>query len=61
MVENKLVIRKLDVDVVVRGSDNMYILETNDGDRWTYDENELENARRDKYIFGGEITHIEEE
>ena len=35
----------------------MYILETNDGDRWTYDE----NARRDKDIFGGEITHIEEE
>ena len=31
------------------------------GDRWTYDENELENARRDKYIFGGEITRIEEE
>ena len=61
MVENKLVIRKLDVDVVVRRSDNMWILETNDGDRWTYDENELENARRDKYIFGGEITHIEEE
>ena len=25
----------------------MWILETNDGDRWTYDENELENARRD--------------
>ena len=42
-------------------SDNMWILETNDGDRWAYDENELENARRDKYIFGGEITHIEEE
>ena len=38
----------------------MWILETNDGVRWTYDENELENARRDKYIFG-EITHIEEE
>ena len=35
----------------------MWILETNDGDRWSYDENELENARRDKYIFGGEITH----
>ena len=45
----------------IERSDNMYILETNDGDRWTYDENELENARRDKYIFGGEITHIEEE
>ena len=39
----------------------MWILETNDGDRWTYDENELENARRDKYIFGGEITHVEDE
>ena len=37
----------------------MWILETRDGDRWTYDENELENARRDKYIFGGEITHVE--
>ena len=42
-------------------SDNMYILETREGDHWTYDENELENALRDKYIFGGEITHIEEE
>ena len=31
----------------------MWILETNDGDRCTYDENEFENARRDKYIFGG--------
>ena len=41
-------------------SDNMWILETRDGDRWTYDENELENARRDKYIFGGEITHVED-
>ena len=41
-------------------SDNMWILETNDGDHWTYDENELENARRDKYIFGGEITHVED-
>lgn len=61
MVENKLVIRKLDVDVVIRRSDNMWILETRDGDRWTYDENELENARRDKYIFGGEITHVEDE
>ena len=38
----------------------MWILETRDGDRWTYDENELENARRDKYIFGGEITHVED-
>ena len=47
--------------LLLERSDNMYILETNDGDRWTYDENELENARRDKYIFGGEITHIEEE
>ena len=43
-----------------RRSDNMWILETNDGDRWTYDENELENARRDKYIFGGKITHVED-
>ena len=38
----------------------MWILETNDGDRWTYDENELEIVRRDKYIFGGEITHVED-
>ena len=38
----------------------MWILETRGGDRWTYDENELENARRDKYIFGGEITHVED-
>lgn len=38
----------------------MWILETNDGDRWTYYENELENARRDEFIFGGEITHIED-
>ena len=45
----------------IERSDNMWILETRDGDRWAYDENELENARRDKYIFGGEITHIEEE
>ena len=45
----------------IERSVNMWILETRDGDRWTYDENELENARRDKYIFGGEITHIEEE
>ena len=49
------------VSQVKERSDNMWILETRDGDRWTYDENELENARRDKYIFGGEITHIEEE
>ena len=39
----------------------MWILETRDGDRWSYDENELENARRDKYIFGGEITHVEDD
>ena len=38
----------------------MWILETRDGDRWSYDENELENARRDKYIFGGEISHVED-
>ena len=29
----------------------MYILETNDGDRWSYDENELENARKDQWIL----------
>ena len=40
---------------------NMWILETRDGDRWSYDEDELENARRDKYIFGGEIKHAEDE
>ena len=39
----------------------MYILETNDGDRWTYDENELENAKRDQWIFGGMIIHIEDD
>ena len=61
MVKNVQHIRKLDLIVIVERSDNMWILETNDGDRWTYDENELENARRDKYIFGGELTHIEEE
>ena len=38
----------------------MRILETTYGDKWTYDENEYENARKDKYIFGGEITHCEE-
>ena len=40
----------------------MYILETNDGDSWLYDENELENARKDQWIFfGGKITHIEDD
>lgn len=39
----------------------MWILETNDGDRWTYDENELENAKRDQWIFSGEISHVEDE
>ena len=38
----------------------MWILETDYGDRWTYDEKRVGNARRDKYIYGGEITHIEE-
>lgn len=38
----------------------MWILETRDGDRWTYDESELENARRDQWVFGGKITHEEE-
>ena len=46
----------------VRRSDKMYILETNDGDSWLYDENELENARKDQWIFfGGKITHIEDD
>ena len=31
----------------------MWILETPDGDRWEYDN--LEDARRDQYIFGGTI------
>lgn len=35
-----------------------YILETSMGDKWEY-ENE-EDARRDKYIFGGKITPVEE-
>ena len=39
----------------------MWILNTIDGDRWTYDENELENAKRDQWIFGGMIIHIEDE
>ena len=39
----------------------MWKLETRDGDTWMYDEGEHENARRDQYIFGGTITHIEEE
>lgn len=47
--------------LLLERSDTMWILETRDGDRWTYDENELENARRDKYIFGCEITHVDEE
>lgn len=38
----------------------MWILETRDGDKWTYEENELENARHDQWIFGGKITHVEE-
>ena len=46
--------------LLLERSDNMWILETRDGDRWSYDENELENARRDKYIFGGEISHVED-
>ena len=42
-------------------SDKMYILETNAGVCWTYDENELENARKDQWIFGGKISHIEDD
>lgn len=30
-----------------------YILTTNDGDRWVYDD--LDSARRAQYIFGGRI------
>ena len=33
-----------------------YILKTNDGTTWIYDNKE--DARRDKYIFGGTITEI---
>ena len=32
----------------------MYILITPAGDRWEYEE--LEDARRDQYIFGGRIV-----
>ena len=39
----------------------MWILETRDGDKWTYDESELENARRDQWVFGGKITHVDEQ
>ena len=39
----------------------MWILETAYGDKWSYDENEYENARKDKYIFGGDIIHINED
>ena len=38
----------------------MWILETNDGDKWTYDDNELNNARCDQWIFGGKITHVDD-
>lgn len=38
----------------------MWKLETRDGDIWVYDECEHEDARRDQYVFGGEITHVEE-
>lgn len=31
--------------LLLERSDNMWILETNDGDRWTYDENELEKMQ----------------
>ena len=64
-IEYSVIVRELQtgriIETLQKRCDNMWILETIDGDRWTYDENELENARRDKYIFGGEITHIEEE
>ena len=38
----------------------MWILETKDVDTWSYNELELENAKRDLYIFGGNISHVEE-
>lgn len=31
-----------------------YVLNTPEGDKWTYDD--LESARRDQYIFGGKIS-----
>ena len=37
----------------------MYILETNAGDIWSYDDNEYEDARRDQYIFGGTIKEVD--
>ena len=37
----------------------MWQLTTNDGDIWTYDESEHENAKRDLYIFGGKLIFIE--
>lgn len=38
----------------------MWKLETRDGDVWTYDEAEHEEAQRDQYIFGGTIIHVDE-
>ena len=35
----------------------MYRLRTRDGDVWEFDD--LEEARRNQYIFGGEIALIE--
>ena len=38
----------------------MWILETDDGDKWYYDESELDNARRDLWIFGGGLLHVDD-
>ena len=35
---------------------NKYQLETPNGDTWAYDD--LEDARRDQYLFGGTIKEI---
>ena len=39
----------------------MWKLETNTGDIWYYDENEHEAAKRDLWIFGGNLSYIESE
>lgn len=35
------------------------LLETPDGDKWVFDD--LEEARRNKYFFGGTITEVDED
>ena len=36
-----------------------YVLYTGDGDKWEFDD--LEEARRNQYIFGGTIVEQEDE